>query len=135
MLIKNQIPQSPFNAKYKPSYGIIKKIDDKSFDVQDPTGKVKIVSARHLQIMYPAEYYVIALPQVKMFGRTANYINHPNLIPNLYKDLDDDRYTSVDKQTVSTKSTRHVAMSNTQLTSHSYNLQPHEKKCCTDNWE
>ena len=56
MLIKNQTPQSPFDARYKPSYRIIKKISDKSFDMQDPTGKVKGVSARHLQFMYLAEY-------------------------------------------------------------------------------
>ena len=41
VLIRNQTLQSPFNAKHKPSYRIIKRISDKSFDVQDPTGKVK----------------------------------------------------------------------------------------------
>ena len=60
--------------------------------------------------MYLAEYYVTALPQMEMFGRTAKFINHPSLMPDLYKDLSDDRHTDVDKQTVSTKSTRHVAM-------------------------
>ena len=83
MLIRNQTPQSPFDAKYKPTYQIIKKIGDKSFDVQDPTGKVKRVSARHLQFMYPAEYYVITFPKKEMFGRTTKFINHPDLIPNL----------------------------------------------------
>ena len=63
VLIKIQTPQSPFNARYKPRYQIIKKIGDKSFSVQDPTHKVKGVSARHLQFMYPAEYYVTALPK------------------------------------------------------------------------
>ena len=48
-------------------------------------------------------------------------------MPNHYKDLDDDRHTAVDKQTVSTKSTRHVAMGHQQLTSHGYSLQPHNK--------
>ena len=80
--------------------------------MQDPIGKMKRVSARHLQFMYPAEYYVTALPQIEMFERTAKFINHPDLIPNLYKDLDDDRHTAADKQTVSTMSTMHVAMSN-----------------------
>ena len=78
----------------------MKKIGDKSFNVQDPTGKVKKVSARHLQFMYPAEYYVTALPKRKIFGRTAKFINHPGLMPDLYKDLDDDKHTVVDKQTV-----------------------------------
>ena len=65
--------------------------------------------------MYPSEYYVTAHSQMEMFRRTAKFINHPNLIPDLYKDLDDDRYTAVDEQTVSTKSPRHVATSNPQL--------------------
>ena len=121
VLIKNQTPQPPFDARYKPSYQIIIKIGDKSFDVQDPTGKVKRVSVRYLQFMYPAEYYVTALPQMEMFGRTAKFINHPSLMPDLYKDLDD-RHTAVDKQTVSTKSTRHVAMGHPQLKPHCYNL-------------
>ena len=119
VLIKNQTPQSPFNAKYKPSYQIIKKIGDKSFNEQDSAGKVKRVLARHLQLMYPAEYYVTSLPQMEMLRTTAKFINHPNLIPDLYKDLDDDRHKAVDKQTMST---RHVATSNPQLTSYGYNL-------------
>ena len=66
-------------------------------------------------------------PQMKMFRRTAKFINQPSLMPHLYKDLDDDRHTAVEKQTVSTKSTRHVAMSHPQPTPHSYNLQPHNR--------
>ena len=97
MLIKNQTPQSSFNTRYKSSYRIIKKIGDKSFDVQDVTSKVKRVSARHLQFMYPAEYYVSALPKMEMFGRTAKFINHPGLMLDLYKDLDDNKHTAVDK--------------------------------------
>ena len=72
--------------------------------------------------MCPAEYYVKALPQMEMFGKTVKFFNHPSSIPDLYKDLDDDRHTAVDKQTVSTKSTRHIAMGHPQPTSHGYNL-------------
>ena len=43
-------------------------------------------------------------------------------MPDFYKDLDDDRNTAVDKQTVSTKSTRHVAMGHPQPTPHHFNL-------------
>ena len=95
----------------------MKKIGDKSFNIQDPNGKVKGVSGRHLQFMYPAEYYVTALPKKEMSGRTAKFINHPCLMCDLYKDLDDDRKTAVDKQMVSTKSTRDVATGHPQLTS------------------
>ena len=63
-----------------------------------------------------------ALPQMGMFGRTAKFINHPSLVPDLYKDLDDDRHTTVDRPTVSTKSTRHVAMGHPQPAPHIYNL-------------
>ena len=38
--------------------------------------------------MYPAEHYLTALPLKEIFGRAAKYINHPNLIPDLYKDLE-----------------------------------------------
>ena len=122
VLIKTQTPPSPFNARYKPSYGIIKNIGDKSFNVQDPFSKVKRVSARHLQFMYPAEYYVTALPQIEIVGRTAKFINNPSLMPDLYKDLHDDRHTAVDKETVPTKSTMHVATGHPQPTPHSYSL-------------
>ena len=47
-------------------------------------------------------------------------------MPDLYKDLDDDRHTAVDK-TVSTKSTSNVAMGHPQPTPHSYNLQSHDR--------
>ena len=75
--------------------------------------------------MNPAEYYVTALPQIEMFGRTAKLINHPSLMPDLYKDLNDDWHTAVDKQTMSTNPTRNVAMGIPQSTPHNYNLQPH----------
>ena len=45
-------------------------------------------------------------------------------MPDLYKDLDYDRRTAVDGQTVSTKSPRHAAMGHPQPTPFSYNLQP-----------
>ena len=45
-------------------------------------------------------------------------------MPNLYKDLDNDRHTAVDKQTVSTKSTRHVAIGHPQPTLHGYICNP-----------
>ena len=48
-------------------------------------------------------------------------------MPDLYKDLDDDRHTAVDKQTVSTKATRHVATGHPQPTPHSYNLWHHDR--------
>ena len=59
-----------------------------------------------------------------MFGRTAKFINHPGLMLDLSKDLHDNRHTAVDKQTVSTNSTRHVARGHTQPAPYSYNLQP-----------
>ena len=47
ILIKNQAPQSAFDAKYKPSYHIVKKKGDKALDMQDPTGKIKSVCRAH----------------------------------------------------------------------------------------
>ena len=78
--------------------------------------------------MYLAEYYVTALPQMEMFGRTAKFINQSSLMPDLYKDLNGHRHTGVDKQTVSTKSTRNAAMGHPQSTPHHYNLLPCNRK-------
>ena len=47
---------------------------------------------------------------MEMFGRAAKFINHLSFISDLCKDLNDDRHTAVDKQAVSTKPTRNVAM-------------------------
>ena len=38
--------------------------------------------------MYPVKHYLTALLQKEIFGRTAKYINHPDLMPDLYKDLE-----------------------------------------------
>ena len=88
ILIKNQAPQSAVDAKYKPSCHSVKKIGDKAFDVQDPTRKIKRVSAQHIQFMYLAEHYLTVLPQKDTFGRTARYINYPNSMPDLHKELE-----------------------------------------------
>ena len=61
ILIKNQAPQTPFDVKYKPIYCIVKKIDEKAFDVQDPTGRINKVFVEQVQFMCPAEYYLTAL--------------------------------------------------------------------------
>ena len=67
----------------------MKKIGEKGLNVQDPTGKMKRVSAEHVQFIYPAEYYLTALPQKEIFARTAKYINRPDLMLDLYKDLEE----------------------------------------------
>ena len=88
ILIKNQASQSAFDPKYKPSYCILFKIGYKAFDMKDPTGKIKRVSAEHIQFLYPAEHHLTAFPQKEIFGRTAKYINDPDLMPDLYKELE-----------------------------------------------
>ena len=89
VLIKNQAPHSTFDTKYKPGYCIVKKIREKAFDMQDHTRKINRVSAEHIQFIYPLEHYLTALPQKKIFGWTDKYINHPDLMPDLYKDLEE----------------------------------------------
>ena len=63
--------------------------------MQGPTGKIKRVYAEHIQFMYPAEHYLTALLQKEIFGRTAKYINHLNVMPDLNKDLE---VTQLDKR-------------------------------------
>ena len=116
ILIKNQAPHSTFDVKYKPCYHIVKKIGEEAFDVQDPTGKMKRVSAEHMQFMYPLEYYLTALPWKEIFGRTAEFINHPNLMPDLFKDLGETNNKQGDH------SSKQNDPDNSDITTHIYNL-------------
>ena len=96
-------PHLTFDAKYKPSYCIV-------------NCKMKRVSAEHVQFMYPAEYYFTTLPQKEIFGRTAKYINHLNLMLDLYKDLGETNK----KQGHHSGKQNHPDNSN--ITTHNYNL-------------
>ena len=88
------------------------------------SGKLKRVPAEHIQFIYPAEHYLAALPQKEIFGRTAKYINHPDLMPDLYKDLD---MTELDKRQAD-----HMGMQNDPNhhngAAHDYNL--HSRRAC-----
>ena len=107
----------------------MKKIEEKAFDVQDPTGKIKRVSAEHIQSMYPAEHYLTALPQKEIFGRTVNYINHPNLMPDLYKGLGE---TDIDKRQADHSSTQNDP-NHPDNTTHNYNM--HSRMACRLKWD
>ena len=116
ILIKNQAPYSTFDAKCKPSHCIVKKIGKKAFDVQDQTGKMKRVCAEHMQFMYLTEYYLTAFPKKEIFGRTAKYINNPNLMPDLHKDLGETNNKQGDY------SGKQNDQDNSNITTHNYNL-------------
>ena len=74
--------------------------------------------------IYPVEHYLTALPQKEIHGRTAKYINHPDLMPDLYKDLEE---KEVDKRQAD-----HTGMQNDQdnpnNATHDYNL--HSRMAC-----
>ena len=127
ILIKTQAPHSTFVVKYKPVYCIVKKIGEKAFDVQDQTGKIKRVSSEHIQFMYPAEHYLTALLQKEIFGRTVKHINHPDLMPDLYKDLEE---TEIDKET--SRSFKHADPNHPDNATHNYNL--HSRTACRLKW-
>ena len=65
----------------------MKKIGEEAFDVQDPTGKMKRVSAEHFAIYVSCRMLLDCTSQKEFFGKTAKYINHPDLMLDLYKDL------------------------------------------------
>ena len=92
------------------------KVGEKAFDVQDPTGKIKQVSVEHIQVMYPAEYYLNGLPQKEIFGRTAKNINHPDVMPDLYKNLEETNKKQGDH------SSKQNDPNNSSNTTHNYNL-------------
>ena len=71
-----------------------------------------------MQFMYPTEHYLTVLPQKEILGRTPKYINHPDLMPDLYKDLEE---TEIDKRQAD-----HLSMQNDpnhpSNATHDYNL-------------
>ena len=95
----------------------MKKIREKAFDVQDPSGKIKRVSAEQIQFMYPVKHYLTVLPQMEIFERTAKYISHPSLMPNLYKEL---KKMELDRQQTDQTSTQNDS-SPSDDAAHDYN--------------
>ena len=83
ILLRNHTHKDTFDSKYKPSFGICKKISHKAFEVQDNLGKIKQVFTQHLQLLHPTEHVLSNLPDINSFGHTTKYINHPNLMPDL----------------------------------------------------
>ena len=68
--------------------------------------------------MYPAEHYLTALPQKEIFGRNDKYINHPDLMPYLYKDLE---MTEIDRRQAEHTGTQNDPSHSGNAT-HDYNL-------------
>ena len=71
VLIQNHTPKDTFDSKYKTSFRICKKFSNKVFDVQDSTGKVRLMSIQHLQLLYPTEHMLTNLPDITSFGCTT----------------------------------------------------------------
>ena len=98
VLIKNQTPQSLFNAKYKPSYKIFERLVSSHMMYKTPLVKLK----ESLQGIYKFCTCRILCDSTTPSGNVqenCKFINHPSLMPDLYKELDNDRHTAVDKQT------------------------------------
>ena len=90
--------------------------------MQDPTGKVEESFYKALNNSCTLQNIMWQhSPKWKCLGELQNSLT--TLVNGyLYKDLDDDGHTAVDKQTVSLNPTMHVAMAHQQLTPHSYHL-------------
>ena len=69
-----------------------------------------------MNFMCPAEYYLTALPQKEIFGRTAKYITNADLMLDLYKDLEETNKKQGDH------SSNLNDPGNSDNTTHNYNL-------------
>ena len=63
MLLKNQ----NWNAIHA-WFFICKVINDRAYDLQDPTGHFRWTAGTDIQLLMPAEYVVSTLPDIKAFG-------------------------------------------------------------------
>ena len=77
---------------------------------------MKWLSTGHVQIMYPAEYYLTTLPQKESLKELLSIRNHPNLMPYLYKDLGETN----NKQ--GNHSSKQNDSDNSDIATHNYNL-------------
>ena len=64
---------------YMPNFHICKVINDKAYDLQDPTGHVRCGSVANVKLLKPAEYIFNMLPDIKAFRWACKYINTPPL--------------------------------------------------------
>ena len=66
-----------------PDICICKVINDRAYDLQDPTCHVRHASMADIQLLMSAEYIVHILPEIKVFGWGCMYINGPSLMADL----------------------------------------------------
>ena len=66
-----------------PNFHNCKGINDKAYDLCNPTDHVSCASVADIQLVMPAEYIVCMLPDIKTFGQEYKYINDPFLMPEL----------------------------------------------------
>ena len=58
-----------------PNFPFCKVINDRAYDLQDPTGHVRCTTVAEIQLLMPAKYIVSMLPDIKAFGCACKYIN------------------------------------------------------------
>ena len=66
-----------------PDFHICQVINDRAYDLQDPTGHVRCTSVTDIKLLMPAEYIVSMLLDIKAFGWSCKYINDPSLMLDL----------------------------------------------------
>ena len=69
VLLTNHKKHTPWDAKYMSNFHICKVINDRPYDLQNPSGHVCHNFVEDIQLLIPAEYIVTLLPDAKVFGR------------------------------------------------------------------
>ena len=65
-----------------PNFCICEVINDRAYDIQDPTCHVRYVAVVGIQLIMPVEYIFSILPDIKTFGWACKYINDSCLMPD-----------------------------------------------------
>ena len=65
------------------NFRIFEVINDRAYDLQDPSGHVDHTTVAATHLLMPTENIVSLLADAKAFGRTCKYINDPSHMPDL----------------------------------------------------
>ena len=78
-MIKNY-KKSNWDAKYIPTFRVIRLVGIRQLEVSDPTSRLRKVSTCDVHKLLPSELIVSCIPDEQVFARKGKYINDPHIL-------------------------------------------------------
>ena len=81
--MRNHKGKQNWDAKCTPNFKNSQVINDRVYDLQDPSGHDRFLTVADTQLLMLAEYIACILPDEKAFEWACEYVNGPSLKLNL----------------------------------------------------